>query len=126
MKKERIFYARKCDYTSKGMNEGYVFCDDSCMIDDREMLIKELRKDREGILNLLPDNIEDIKTFDNQINDTPRELTKLISSIKKAKANKETDEELCSISYAVDYYYWTEWEDEKEWEEVNGKLISIN
>mgnify|MGYP003665749365 CR=1 FL=1 len=30
-------------------------------------------------LGLLPDDIEDIKTFDNQTNDTPRELIKLIN-----------------------------------------------
>jgi len=46
MKKERIFYARKCEYTGKGMSQGYLFCDDSCMTDDRGLLIKELRKDR--------------------------------------------------------------------------------
>tara|TARA_R100000935_G_scaffold26244_1_gene46167 strand:- start:173 stop:640 length:468 start_codon:yes stop_codon:yes gene_type:complete len=127
MKKERIFYARKCEYTGKGMSQGYLFCDDSCMTDDRDLLIKELRKDREAIMERLPDDIEDIKTFDNQTNDTPRELIKLINSIKKAKANKETDEELCDISYAVDYYHYTDWECsyDIEWEEVNGKLISI-
>ena len=40
-------YARKCDYTGKGMNTGYVFIDDSCMIDNRELFIKEIKKDEE-------------------------------------------------------------------------------
>tara|TARA_R100000935_G_scaffold5100_1_gene11816 strand:- start:267 stop:869 length:603 start_codon:yes stop_codon:yes gene_type:complete len=111
---KKAIYPRKCDYTSKGMNKGYVFCDDSTMINDRELLIKELRKDRKFIIELLPKNTQDIKELDNLTNDTPTEILKLINSIKKVKLNKETDEELCNIAYAVDYYYYTEWDEVEE------------
>jgi len=111
---KKTIYARKCDYTGKGMNEGYIFCDDSSMINDRELLIKELRKDRKFIIELLPENTQDIKELDNLTNDTPTEILELINSIKKLKANKETGEELCNIAYAVDYYYYTEWDEIEE------------
>ena len=68
-------YARKCDYTGKGMNTGYVFIDDSCMIDERELFIKELRKDREGIINLIPKDSKDIHGFDNSCYLTEKEYT---------------------------------------------------
>lgn len=118
-------YARKCDYTGKGMNTGYVFIDDSCMIDDRELFIKELRKDREGIINLIPKDINDIKEFDNSCYLTEKEIEELSNKVSNALNNTETDEELCDIAYAVDYYYWTEWEDEHEYEEINGVLTEI-
>ena len=119
------FFARKCDYTEKGMNEGYVFIDDTCMEDDRELLIKELRKDREGILDSVPKNLQDIAGYDNSTYITVVELVELALKVAKAHNNSETDEELCDIAYAVDYYYWTEWEDEFEWEEINGELKYI-
>ena len=120
-------YARKCDYTGKGMNTGYVFIDDSCMIDDRELFIKELRQDREGIMNLIPKDIQDIKGFDNSCYLTEKEIEQLANKVANALNNTETDEELCSIAYAVDYYYWTEWEDDRdiEYEEINGVLTEI-
>mgnify|MGYP003636227214 CR=1 FL=1 len=118
-------YARKCDYTGKGMNTGYVFVDDSCMVDDRELFIKELRKDREGIINLIPKNIQDISEFDNSCNLNFKEVEVLYNKVKNALNNTETDEELCDIAYAVDYYYWTEWEDEFEYQEINGVLTEI-
>ena len=127
MKKDRIFYARKCEYTGKGMSQGYVFCDDSCMIDDGVTFFKEIRKDRKAILERLPDNIEDIREYDEATNYTEEDFTTLFKAIKDVRQNKETNEQLSEISYIVGYHYWTEWEcsDDIEWEEVNGKLISI-
>ena len=87
-----IMYARKCDYTDKGMNQGYVFVD---------------------------------KGYDNSCYLTEQELEVLANKVANALNNSETDEELCDIAYAVDYYYWTEWEDEFEWKEVNGVLTEI-
>ena len=118
-------YARQCDYTGKGMNTGYVFIDDSCMIDDRELFIKEIKKDKKAILNSIPKYIKDIKGFDNSCYLNDKELEELSNKIANALNNTETDEELCDIAYAVDYYYWTEWEDEFEYEEINGELIEL-
>ena len=121
MIKENLF-CRRCDYTGKGMNSGYVFVDDSCMVDDRKLLIKELKQDRKAILDLLPKNINDIKNYDNCYHLEETELKELSIKIQKAYNNNESDEELCDIAYAVDYYYWTEWEDEFEWIEIDGVL----
>ena len=121
MIKENLF-CRRCDYTGKGMNEGYVFVDDSCMVDDRKLLIKELKQDRKAILDLLPQNINDIKNYDNCYHLEETELKELSIKIQKAYNNNESDEELCDIAYAVDYYYWTEWQDEFEWIEIDGVL----
>ena len=118
-------YARICDYTGKGMNTGYVFIDDSCMIDDRELFIKEIRQDRETIIGMIPKDIQDIYKYDNSHYLNDKELEVLSNKIAKALNNNETDEELCDIAYAVDYYYWTEWEDEYQYEEVNGELIEL-
>ena len=129
MTKEKIYWARICNYTGKGMNTGYVFCDDSCMIDDRELFIKEIRQDREAIMNYVPEKIEDLfeymKRYDNPSNYTDKELQELSVKINKARNNKETDEELCDIAYAVDYYYWTDWEEDYEYVEINGKIYDL-
>ena len=119
------FFARKCDYTGKGINDGYVFIDDSCMINDRQLLIKELRKDRQAVIDLLPKNTSHMKKYENCEYMSNTELKELYNKIHKARNNKETDEELCDIAYAVGYYYFTEWEDKTEYnyEEVDGKLI---
>ena len=39
----------------------------------------------------------------------------------------KTDEEILEEYYQSDYYYWTEWEDEEEYQykEINGKLIEL-
>ena len=110
MKKDRIFYARKCEYTGKGMSQGYVFCDDSCMIDDGVTFFKEIRKDRKAILERLPDNIEDLREYDEATNYTEEDFTTLFKAIKDVRQNKETNEQLSEISYIVGYHYWTEWE----------------
>ena len=120
-----MMYARKCDYTDKGMNQGYVFVDDTCMVDDRELLIKELKKDREAIIELIPKDMKHFKGYDNSCYLTEQELEELSNKVANALNNSETDEELCDIAYAVDYYYWTEWEDEFEWKEIDGVLTEI-
>ena len=46
----------------------------------------------------------------------------------KIDPNKnKTDEEILEEYYQSDYYYWTEWEDEEEYQykEINGKLIEL-
>ena len=109
---KRKFYARVCDYTNRGMNT---------------LFHKEIRKDRQAILEQLPDDIEDIRQYDDATNYTEEEFTALFKAIKDAKQNKETNEQLSEISYVVGYHYYTDWEcvSDIQWEEVDGKLISI-
>ena len=51
----------------------------------------------------------------------------LEDAISRAEEGKETDEDLLLIAYQQDYIYYTEWEDESEYqyEEVYGELIEI-
>lgn len=91
-------YARKCDATEKGMNEGYVIFDGELYIATKEDLIKYL------------------KTLDWE--DCDGNLSQDI----------EYDEELLDYFYREDAYYYTEWEDEEdfEWiEDENGNLIEL-
>ena len=83
-------YARKCDITNEGMNEGYVV-NDTIYISSKEDLLKYLRK-----------NFTDYYPIYN-------------------------DHELIKIGYNDEIYYWTEWNDEDDYqfEVINGKLIEI-
>ena len=91
--KDRILYARQCDITKEGMNEGYCIQDGLIYIKYVEDMIKHLREVNE---------------------ETPMDNL--------------TDEELLNAYYDDDYYYWTEWEceDDFQYEEVNGELIELN
>ena len=90
---DRILYARQCDITGEGMNEGYC-------IQDGLMYIKYEK-----------DMIKHIREVERDHN--PYDLGNL------------TDEELLEEYYDSGYYYWTEWESDLQYEEVNGKLIEI-
>ena len=95
---DRILYARQCDITGEGMNEGYCIQDGHIYIKYVEDMIKHLRE---------------VDTF---LND------------KESHISNMTDEELLNEYYNSDYYYLTEWECESDlqYEEINGKLIEIN
>jgi cupin superfamily acireductone dioxygenase involved in methionine salvage len=83
-------YARKCDITNEGMNEGYVV-NDTIYISSKEDLLKYLRN-----------NFTDYYLISN-------------------------DDELIEMAYDDEIYYWTEWNDEDDYqfEVINGKLIEI-
>ena len=97
-KEER--YARKCDISGEGMNEGYLIEDGIMYIKHEKDLIKHLREmdfcseDEEG-------NPIDVNSF--------------------------SDSELMEWSYNDEYHYWTDWyetlEEEDEWYTKEGKLI---
>jgi len=83
-------YARKCDITNEGMNEGYVV-NDTIYISSKENVLQYLRK-----------NFTDYYPISN-------------------------DDELLVMAYDDEIYYWTEWNDEDDYqfEVINGKLIEI-
>ena len=93
-------YARKCDITSEGMNEGYCIQDGMMYIKHKKDMIKHLREldfcfeDEEG-------NPIDVNSF--------------------------SDSDLIEWSYNDEYHYWTDWEcpDDIQYVEVNGFLINI-
>tara|TARA_R110002096_G_C14173338_1_gene686152 strand:+ start:285 stop:587 length:303 start_codon:yes stop_codon:yes gene_type:complete len=94
---ERILYARQCDITGEGMNEGYCIQDGLMYIKHKKDMIKHLR------------GIENVVVRD------------------KYESYEFTDDNLMSVYYEEDYYYWTEWEceDDLQYEEVNGELIEL-
>ena len=96
-----IKYARKCDITGEGMNEGYCIGDGLMYIKYEKDMIKHLREmdfcfeDEEG-------NPIDVNSF--------------------------SDSELMEWSYNDEYHYWTDWyetlEEEDEWYTEEGSLIT--
>ena len=98
---DRILYARKCDITGEGMNEGYCIQDGLMYIKYEKDMIKHIREvEKEG-------NLE----YDKDISE-----------------GRLTDDFLLNDYYNSEYYYWTEWEceDDLQYEEINGKLIELN
>ena len=86
MKDER--YARVCDVTGQGMNEGWCWGDGSFYTSTKEDTIKELRSD-------INDGAYDFDEFG------------------KETLLKMSDDELMTYAYDNDVFYWTEWYDEE-------------
>ena len=102
MKKQgEILYARKCDITGEGMNEGWCWGDGIFYSKHRADTIKELRKD---LLN-----------------------SSIANEGGRLEIESWTDDAILQMSYDADILYWTSWEDEDyyEYKEVNGELIEI-
>ena len=123
MKQKEILWARKCDITGQGMNEGYMWGDGQfyCINDD-SIALPEFRKEREHIISHIPKNVTDIDLLDNWLEDDDDEY---LSAIDRVKENTDTNEDLRSLSYLFDLHYYTNWEDEDEYDyiEINNKLI---
>tara|TARA_E500000305_G_C3848344_1_gene154987 strand:+ start:170 stop:550 length:381 start_codon:yes stop_codon:yes gene_type:complete len=123
MKQKEILWARKCDITGQGMNEGYMWGDGQfyCINDD-SIALAEFRKEREHIISHIPKNVTDIDLLDNWLEDDDDEY---LSAIDRVKENTDTNEDLRSLSYLFDLHYYTNWEDEDEYDyiEINNKLI---
>jgi hypothetical protein len=86
-------FARRCDITGRGMNEGYVFGDGELCFAEKEDLIKHLRtlewEDANG----------------------------------KRSKDIEDDAELMNYFYREDLYYYTEWDFydiDDEWYDAEG------
>jgi hypothetical protein len=83
-------FARKCDATGKGMNEGF------CVLDGHKYFSEEKH---------------------------------LIEFLREGNTNSDIvcDKELLEEAYKNEVYYYTEWEDEDdyEYELVDGELIEI-
>jgi hypothetical protein len=74
-------FARRCDATGKGINEGYVVGDGELYFYEKEDLIKHLRE------------------FDWE------------DCNGNHSTDCETDDELLEFFYNEEYYYYTEWEE---------------
>jgi len=126
MTTEKILWARQCDITGEGMNDGWIWGDGAFYTSTLELTLKECRKDREHILEAINNLGCDLDELDTIHNDD--DLKELQSALNRAKKNKDTDKDLLTLGYHADYVYYTEWECEEDmqYEEVNGTLTLID
>jgi len=112
-------YARACDITGKGMNEGWIWGDGVFYTKYEKDTLSECRKDRDAILFGVEElTINDIIDWD--------EWDEFAEAIDRAKVNKDTDSDLLIIGYQTSYLYYTKWEDEDfQYEKINGILTEI-
>ncbi len=107
--KEQIKYARKCDITGKGMNNGWVWGDGVFYTSTEELTLKECRKDREHIIAAIKNLGCELDELDTVYDKT--DLNNLKQAINRANKNQETNEDLLLIGYNADYLYYTEWDE---------------
>ena len=94
-----VRYARKCDVTGEGMNEGYCIREGDMYIKYEKDMIKHIREvEKDG-------NLE----YDKDVSE-----------------GRLTDEWLLQDYYQHDYYYYTDWGPEDYlFEEILGVLLEI-
>ncbi len=107
--KEQKKYARKCDITGKGMNEGWVWGDGVFYTSTEELTLKECRKDREHIINAIKNLGCELDELDTVYDKT--DLNNLKQAIERANKDEDTNEDLLLIGYNADYLYYTEWDE---------------
>jgi len=86
------YYARQCDVTREGMNEGYVFCDGVFYCKYKIDAIAEIRKDMR--------KDEFLFGGDNGKPDP--------------NPNGLTDDEILELSHENNYHYWTNWDEDPD------------
>ncbi len=105
----QIKYARLCDVTNKGMNEGWVWGDGIFYTSTKELTLKQCLEDRENILlgiNNLECDLNELETIQSD-----DDLKELQSAIERSKNNEETESDLLTMGYHTDYLYYTEWDE---------------
>jgi hypothetical protein len=111
-------FARKCDITQEGMNEGWCWGDGSFYTKYKKDTLVQCSRDRDSII----EHWNASET--NHLNDMIGE-----DNVKVLQALLDRDEltstDLLEMGYASDYLYYTEWEDEDDYQYVmvNGILI---
>ena len=122
-------YARKCDMTGEGMNDGFVFGDGSFYAKDKEHAEIECKKDKEHIL----DGLKCCKNGDEYEFENPPESDDEIAEFESilSKINNDGDltgSDLRVLGYYAGYLYYTEWECEKDMQYIikDGVLVEID
>ena len=121
-------YARKCDVTGNGMNEGWCWRDGLFYTSTLQTTLSECRNDRDFILKVIVNDELGCELHELDSVQSEDDLTELESAVERAKKGMETDEDLLLIGYHTDYLYYTEWEcdDDIQYQEVNGVLTEID
>tara|TARA_R100001440_G_scaffold719_11_gene2350 strand:+ start:153 stop:476 length:324 start_codon:yes stop_codon:yes gene_type:complete len=102
-------YARQCDVTGEGMNKGWVFGDGVFYAKYEKDALAECRNDRDDILH-------DIKGVDAMMIQDPSRWEEFDEAVQRTLQNRDDDHDLMTIAFQTDYCYYTEWEDESEYE----------
>jgi hypothetical protein len=102
-------YARQCDVTGEGMNAGWVFGDGVFYTKYEKDALAECRKDAHYILF----DIDKVTAEDIQ---DPTAWDEFATARAKAMHCKEDDHDLMTIAFQTDYCYYTEWEDEDDYQ----------
>lgn len=104
-----VKYARKCDVTNKGMNEGWCWGDGIFYTSTEEITLKQCIKDREHILFGMKNLGCDLDELDTVQSDD--DLKELKSAIERVNRNEDTASDLLTIGYHTDYLYFTQWDE---------------
>lgn len=99
-------YPRQCDVTQEGMTEGWVWCGGTFYTKYLKDTVHQLRTyDRDAVLEMAnqAENAEYLEC--------PWESEEFFSALKKANNNEESDQELLTIAWQMDYLYYTEWDE---------------
>ena len=102
-------YARQCSVTGEGMNNGWVFGCGVFYAKYEKDALAECRKDRDTILH----DIENVTAEELQ---DPEAWDEFATARDRALQNKEDDHDLMTIAFQTDYAYYTEWEDEDDYQ----------
>mgnify|MGYP003124208309 CR=1 FL=1 len=102
-------YARECSVTGEGMNAGWVFGDGVFYAKYEKDALAECRKDRDAIL-------QDIEDVDASMIQDPSTWIEFVLAVYDSMLDKDTDHDLMTIAFQTGYAYYTEWEDEREYE----------
>ena len=102
-------YARQCSITGQGMNSGWVFGDGAFYTKYYKDALAECRKDRDAIL-------QDIEDVDASMIQDPSMWVAFAEAVYRTTLDKDSDQDLLTIAFQTDYCYYTEWEDESEYE----------
>ena len=102
-------YARQCSVTGEGMNNGWVFGCGVFYAKYEKDALAECRKDRDTILH----DIENVTAEELQ---DPTAWWEFAYARGRAMQGTETDEDLMTIAFQTDYAYYTEWEDQDDYQ----------
>lgn len=107
-------YARECSVTGEGMNAGWVFGDGVFYTKYEKDALAECRKDRDVILQDIED--VDASMIQDQFCEEDPGWELFNDAVQRALQGTETDEDLMTIAFQTNYCYYTEWEDQDDYQ----------
>jgi hypothetical protein len=112
-------WARQCDVTGEGMNEGYIWHDGDSYT--------KYRKDVEAeCVELADELIDGLESTNYSQQDIMIDDVLWKATCDRIKDGLRLPDDLLTIAVGLDWVYWTEWEDDDhQYIEINGVLTEI-